>query len=186
MLTCEHGRGAESAPPVVEPTAVPTPLAAAPVQVEHVAEAARVPQDRPIEEHVGRVPVGWLLPSFGDEVLVFPEGLEHLRIEANVSSVLETLQLLFADDRAFAVLQHRFEIDLGEVHFGERKRTLVFLDDGPSVVNEGDGVESEGAVDGDDLLQDGSENRVPVRIVHQDADGVQNLTRGGLVHLGIS
>ncbi len=214
MLTCQNGRRAISVPLAVEPIVVPVPLAILPVQVQDATVTVRVPKDGSIEEHVGGVTVGGLFPARRDEVLVFPEGLEHLRIEANVPSVLETLQLLFTDDRAFTVLQHRFEIDLGEVHFAELEGTLVFLDDGPAVTDEGDGVESGGAVDGndlrfadddtpavleeggefascvlrvvDDLLQNGSVDRIPVCIIHQNADGVQNLTRGGLVHLGIS
>ncbi len=90
-------------------------------------------------------------PVLGNEVLVFPEGLEDLRIEANVPSILEAFQLLFADDRAFTVLQHRFEIDLRQVHFAELERAFVLLHDGPAFAHEGDGVESGGTVDGDDL-----------------------------------
>ena len=84
-------------------------------------------------------------------MLVFPEGLEDLRIEANVSSVLQTLQLFLTHDRAFTLLQHRFEIDLRQVHFAELEGTLVLFHDGPTFADEGDGVESGGAVDGDDL-----------------------------------
>lgn len=204
MLTCQNGRRVASAPLAAEPNVVPVPLAIEPAQVQDVTVTARVPKDGSIEEHVGGVAVGGLLPARRDEVLVLPEGLEDLRVEANVPSVLETLQLFLTHDRAFTLLQHRFEIDLRQVHFAERKRTLVLFHDGPAFADEGDGVESGGAVDGDDLrfadddtpavlqegselrtcitgvvddlLQDGAVDGVPVRIVHQDGDCVENLT----------
>ncbi len=207
MLTCQNGRRVVSEPLEAEPIVVPVPLAIVPAQVQDVTVTARVPKDGSVEEHVGGVAVGGLLPARRDEVLVLPEGLEDLRIEADVPSVLETLQLFLANDRAFTVLQR-------QVHFAELEGTLVLFHDGPSFADEGDGVEIGGAVDGDDLrfadddapavleeggefascvlrvvddlLQDGSIDCIPVRIVHQNADGVQNLTRGGLVHLGIS
>lgn len=151
MLTCQNGRRVESAPLVVEPIAAPVPPATVPAQAQDATETVRVPKDGSVEKHVGGVAVGGLLPARRDEVLVLPEGLEDLRIEANVPSILETLQLFLAHNRAFMVLQHRFEIDLRQVHFGQLEGTLVFLDDGPTVADEGDGVESGGAVDGDDL-----------------------------------
>lgn len=214
VLACENRRGAAGAPQVVEPAAVPVPLATAPVQAQHAAAAERVTEDRSIEEDVGRVAVGRFVPARGDEVLVLPQRLEHLGVQADAAVFLQALQLLFANDVGLALLQHRFEADLAHVHFGDVERALVFFDDGPAFADELGGVELGRAVDGDDLrfadddasavleeggelasriagvvddlLQDGSGNRVPFRIVHQDADGVQNLTRGGLVHLGIS
>ncbi len=162
---------------------MPVPLATVPVQAQDATVTAQVPKDSSIEEHVNGVAANRLFPARRDEVLVFPEGLEHFRIETNVPSVLETLQLFLAHDRAFTVLQHRFEIDLGEVHFGQLEGTLVFLDDGPAVTNEGDGAESGGAVDGNDLRF--ADDDAPA-VLEEGADGVQNLTHGGLVHLGIS
>lgn len=151
MLTCKHGRRAVGVPLDVQPNVAPAPPAIAPEQVQDVAAAARVLQNGSVEEHVRGVAVGGLLPRFGDEVLVFPEGLKHLRIEANVARCDEAFQLLITDHRIFAALQRRFEADLRQVHFGELEGTLVFLDDGPAVTDKGDGVESGGTVDSDDL-----------------------------------
>lgn len=204
MLTCQNGRRVASAPLAVEPKAEPAPLATAPVQAQDATVTARVPKDGSVEEDVGGVAVGGLLPRLGDEVLVLPEGLEDLRIEADVARCDEAFQFLFADHRLFAVFQHRFEADLRQVHFGELEGTLVLFHDGPAFADEGDGVESRGVVDGndlrfadddtptvlqegselrtcitgvvDDLLQDGAVDGVPVRIVHQDGDCVENLT----------
>ncbi len=180
------------------------PPAIAPVQVQDAAEAARAPKDGSVEEDIGRVAVGLLLERLGYEMRVLPESLERLGVETDVTCLLETLQLFFTADRGFTFRKHRFEVDLGEINFGECKRTLVLFRDRPTFADEGDGVESGGAVDGDDLgnalddtstvleerselrtcvtgvvddlLQDGSIDCVPVRIVHQDGDCVQNLT----------
>ncbi len=204
VLTCEDSRKAAHAPLVAQPTAVPVPLANAPVQVQDAAVAARVTKDGSVEEDVGRVVVRLLLERLGDEMRVFPESLERLGVETDVTCLLETLQLFFSADRVFTFRKHRFEVDLGEINFGECKRTLVLFRDRPTFADEGDRVESGGAADGDDLgnalddtstvlqecselqtcvtgvvddlLQDGAIDGVPVRIVHQDGDGVQNLT----------
>ena len=204
MLPCQNGRRVVSAPPVAEPIVVPVPLAIVPAQAQDATVTVRVPKDGSVEEHVGGVAVGGLLPARRDEVLIFPEGLEHLRIEADVARCGEAFQFLFADHCLFAVFQHRFEADLRQVHFGELERAFVLLHDGPAFADEGDGVESGGAVDGndlrladddtptvlqegselrtcitgvvDDLLQDGAVDGVPVRIVHQNGDCVENLT----------
>ena len=58
-------------------------------------------------------------------------------------SILETLQPLFAIHSLFTVFQHRFETDLGEVHFGKRKRSLVLLRDGPVTAYAGGSEEVE-------------------------------------------
>ena len=142
VLTCENGRGAEGIPVTAEPVEEPDPLAAAPAQIEDAAVAERAPKDGAVEEDVGRVAVGLLLPGLGDEMLVHPEGVEHLGIETDVTCLFEALQLFFTADRGFTLSKHRHEDDLRQIDFVKRDRTLVLFHDLPTFADEGVGIES--------------------------------------------
>ena len=175
----------------------PAPLAIVPVQVQDVTVTAGVPKDSSREEHIRSLPISELFKVLWNERWILPEGLENFCVEANSVHFDEALQIFFTLHRIFISFQCCLKLDLRQVYFSEQKRTIVLLQNGRAWPDKGNRVKRVGAVDGDDaptileeegelascvlrvidnLLQDGSIDCVPVCIVYQNADGVQNLT----------
>jgi len=138
VLTCENGRREVAAPTAVQPTHAPVPPIDIPVQTQNATATVQVPKDRAVKEDVTSVPVDLLLPAFGDEVLVLPESLEDLGVEADVTRFLQPFQLLLALHVGLAVLQHHDVLDLGKIQLGECDRASVRLivQDGPAIPDE--------------------------------------------------
>ncbi|KKR41615.1 hypothetical protein A2356_00250 [Candidatus Nomurabacteria bacterium RIFOXYB1_FULL_39_16] len=166
LLAENRGRAVDE-PAAVKPVDVPAPLAVVPVEIQDVPVAVRVLQNRTVEVDEPDVPVDLLLPALGDEMLVLPESLEDLRVQADVTFLLQALELFLALDGCLPILKHRLEANLREVEFRERNGTSVRLvvENLPSFADES-GVERNGTVDGDDarideelcsVLEEGSE-----------------------------
>ncbi len=159
-LTCEHSRRGVRVPVVVEPVAVPVPPASAEVEVQDAPVAVGIAQNSSVEEDVLAFPFLW------DTVLVFPERLEGLCVQADVLGTLEALELLVALDAGFVRLEHCHELDLGEVDFGEGQGAVVLIllssqavavcraaPDCPALADEGSRVEWLGAIDAHDVMR---------------------------------
>ncbi len=129
-------------PEVVEPAVAPAPPADTAVETQHTAEAARALENIPEEVQVGEALL--LVERFESGVILFlPKSQEGFGSEADLTGVLEPLQLLFASDPGLAFLEAGLEADLGEIHLGQGLSTLVrlLLENLPACADEGDGVE---------------------------------------------
>ncbi len=154
VLTCENGRLVRGIPIAAQPTHVPVPLTATPVQAQNATVTVQVPKDGAVKVNEADVFVYFFLPALGNKVLVSPERQEDVGVQSDVIRRLQTPELLLAVDVGLAVLEHRNVLYLGEVQFGECDGTGVRLivEDSQTLVNELGGIESA-ASDGREQVQ---------------------------------
>ncbi len=156
-------RGADGTPADAEPVVTPAPPVAAPAEVERITAAARAAQNSAIEEDVGRIIIGLLLPVGRDEMLILQQGEEDGGIEAGVGGLCEAFQTLLTTRVLLLFLEAGFEENLRQVQFGESERASVLLffafetiavsgtaPDTPIFAEELGGIEGGGAVDAED------------------------------------
>lgn len=100
-----------------------------------------VAKDSFVEEDVSAISIGFMLPVFGNQMLIFPESPKDFRVEADVPGFIEALQFLFASNPSFTFSDTGFEADLCEVDFGERTATSVLTINFPTRADKLGGVE---------------------------------------------